>query len=195
MGNWELPMPIAKSNPREVRFMEHPFHLMIANSIQAQVQFLEWPANYVVHFGLDCGGLDENQLFCVDEKSNVTRFSKPDILITRDRELKVIVEIEESGESNQAPVKINGKLMNAICSCCYQDGELKDVWFVQVIQTAIETKKQQCQYIQQKARELLPLGPVINYQIFAATQQDYLHEGEEKFLKHIEEALQSTATR
>lgn len=83
----------------------HPFHKVIGDIFV--------PENFPVE-GIDilkdtaCGGEHTLPLFCSDLRSYATRYACVDLMIIKDRKIKVIMEIEES---NVKPLHLFGKYL------------------------------------------------------------------------------------
>jgi hypothetical protein len=151
----------------------HPLHVAVADAV-AQVlldrgELIRDPA---------CGGEHQLPLFVGSAKGRHTRMCNVDLLVVSRGQVRVIMEIEESGF---LPTKICGKfLQSAIASHFVHDSQPagpvpygKRVLFVQVIDGSKclkpgSRKEPQAALIERKIREMLPLGGggVTDYGLF-----------------------------
>src|SRR5438034_9095491 len=87
----------------------------IHNSIGALVSWLfHHPPRCRVILAPECGGSHRIQLFSTEVKSRATNYCWPDIVITKDGEACIALEIEET--VIVSPGKIGGKLVPTACT-------------------------------------------------------------------------------
>lgn len=134
-----------------------------------------------------CGGEHTIPLFCSSERSYATRYTCVDLLITKDRKVKVIIEIEES---NVKPIHIFGKFLTSAVSKHYiYDHEkfemFESVVFIQILDTSKQKsqsiKIKQWENIEESIRSIIPVkaSPIKEYEVFYGNQSDF-EKGEPK---------------
>ena len=89
---------------------KHPLHECIGNVIDKEISGL---SGVEVIKDPACGGSQNIPLFCSRDKSNRTEYCNVDLLILKNKKVKVIVEIEES---NILPTQICGKFLTSALS-------------------------------------------------------------------------------
>lgn len=153
--------------------MHHPLHFAIAEELQnllaGRGELFRDPA---------CGGEQQLPLFVGDIKGRGTRMCDVDLLIVRSGQVKVIVEIEESGF---LPTKICGKFLQSAIATHFIHDSGSDparpyddhVLFVQVLDASKclkpgTRKDVQAEMIEQKIRSILPLkgSTITDYHLF-----------------------------
>ena len=92
---------------------KHPLHECIGNLIDKEISDL--PEVEVIKDPA-CGGNQNIPLFCGRNKSNQTEYCNIDLLILKNKKVKVIVEIEEA---NIKPTQICGKFLTSALSAFY----------------------------------------------------------------------------
>jgi hypothetical protein len=150
--------------------MKHPLHMAvadaIASSLQAGDELIRDPA---------CGGSQQLPLFVGTHKRYDTRMCCVDCIIIRDEQLRVIVEIEESGF---LPTKICGKFLQSALANRFIDDSQEGgtlaygarVLFMQVLDGSAclrpgSRKRQQGELIESEIRGLLPLRGLTDYSL------------------------------
>jgi hypothetical protein len=153
--------------------MDHPLHIKVAEELEkklkGRITLLRDPA---------CGGTQLLSLFVGAKKGRDTRMCNVDLLIVSDGEVKVIIEVEESGF---LPTKICGKFLQSAIATYFinesQRGQMipysSRVLFVQVLDGSKclkqgTRKDTQGELIERKIRELLPLkgSSISDYHLF-----------------------------
>jgi len=156
----------------------HPLHLAVAEAIEQQLngrgELLRDPA---------CGGNQQLPLFVGPRKGRDTRLCCVDLLVVSSGQVRVIVEIEESGF---LPTKICGKFLqstlathfihNARSEAALPYGD--EVLFVQVLDGSKSLKPgsrkdAQAKLIEREIREMLPLkkSRVSDYRLFFVSSE------------------------
>ncbi|MBA7496659.1 hypothetical protein ES702_07268 [subsurface metagenome] len=151
----------------------HPLHKVIGDMIQES----DFP-NCTVIKDPACGGNQNIPLFCSLVKSNQTEYCNVDLLILKDNEIRVIVEIEEA---NITPTKIFGKFLTSALSSYYIHRTQNDVpigmgnWvsFIQILDMSkLEVDKtakfNQWEYIENSIQSIVPIknSKIGDYKIF-----------------------------
>lgn len=153
--------------------MHHPLHFAIAEELQKQLagrgELIRDSA---------CGGAQHLPLFVGPTKGRGTRMCDVDLLIVSENQVRVIVEVEESGF---LPTKICGKfLQSAIATHFIHDSRAgpalpygNRVLFVQVLDGSKILKQgtrkdSQGDLIEQQIRSILPLkgSSITDYRLF-----------------------------
>jgi hypothetical protein len=127
-----------------------------------------------------CGGSHVLPLFKSTAKSNKTEFCDVDILILKDNEVKVIIEIEEA---NIKPTQICGKYLTSALSryYIYEDKVIpmaKDVLFIQVLDTVklkpTSSKIAQWKNIEEEIIKIIPIkgSAITRYRLFGLNVKD-----------------------
>lgn len=160
------------------------------------------PPRFQVTCAHECGGSRRPQLFGIDSKRREHAYCWPDILITRDREVRLILEIEQTGIVS--PGKIGSKLLPISVSNYLYSKDIgaepipmsEGLTFVQIVNTAHlpagSRKIDQYENLQSSIRSLLPLGRVRDYYLFplsAAAEPPYDAAKYERVLQVINESL------
>lgn len=140
-----------------------------------------------------CGGDQKIPLFFLAEKSRDTQLCQVDSLIMKNREVKVIIEIEES---NIKPVQILGKLMASTIAKYYNNTKKEhvnikmadNVIFIQVLDTKAlpseSKKRKQWENINNSINEILPKlnTHIKTYKIFYGKLDDIKLDEITKFI-------------
>jgi hypothetical protein len=153
--------------------MHHPLHFAVAEELQKRLagrgELIRDSA---------CGGAQHLPLFVGPTKGRGTRTCDVDLLIVSENQVRVIVEIEESGF---LPTKICGKfLQSAIATHFIHDSRMGSalpygnrVLFVQVLDGSKILKQgtrkdSQCELIERQIRSMLPLkgSSITDYRLF-----------------------------
>ncbi len=156
--------------------MAHPLHLAVAAEVQKyvnkNVKLISDPA---------CGGKQLIPLFIGNEKSSISRMCCVDLLIVKNAEVRVILEIEESGF---LPTKICGKFLQAALADHYIHDSIKlpdipysgDVLFIQVLDSSKYPKGSkkitQATKIESSIRRILPLRSITEYKLFSVNGEN-----------------------
>ncbi len=153
--------------------MNHPIHFAVAEELWKQLNGLGELIRDTA-----CGGSQHIPLFIGTTKGRSTRICDVDLLIVSDNQVKVIVEIEESGF---LPTKICGKFLQSAIATYFIHDSLAGspfpysnrVLFVQVLDGSKclkqDTRKDsQGELIEQRIRKMLPLkgSSIIDYHLF-----------------------------
>lgn len=141
---------------------KHKLHEEIGNSIE---KYFNEFNNYEVIRGRDCGGIQDIPLSCSD-KSRSTRYALIDLIILRDKDVRVIIEIEEY-KPEPEPLKIFGKFLASALSnnfTHYKQGYIpfkEPILFIQIVNiTALKpksSKKEQYLNIENSIKNILPV--------------------------------------
>lgn len=105
-----------------------------------------------------CGGKQHIPLFYTLKKARMTEYCNVDLLVLKDNEIKVIVEIEES---NVKPTQICGKFLTSALSKYYIHDSAKNkpakmadsVSFIQIVDTSKLVRDKTAKFEQWKALE------------------------------------------
>lgn len=175
----------------------HPLHKVIGDMIQES----DFP-NCTVIKDPACGGNQNIPLFCSLVKSNQTEYCNVDLLILKDNEIRVIVEIEEA---NITPTKIFGKFLTSALSSYYIHRTQNDVpiemgdsvSFIQILDTSElkedkTAKLNQWEYIENSIRDIVPVknSKINNYKIFFGKISGFREEERRQdIIKHIRKVL------
>ena len=153
--------------------MHHPLHFAVAEELQQQLN-----GRGELIRDVACGGKQHLPLFIGTNKGSDTRMCEVDLLIVSEGQVKVIIEIEESGF---LPTKICGKfLQSAIATHFIHDSQAgsalpydNHLLFVQVLDGSSILKQgthkdKQAKLIEQKIRSMLPLkgSRITDYRLF-----------------------------
>ena len=144
----------------------------------------------------ECGGTHRIQLFSNGLKSRSTNYCCPDVAITLNGELSVILEIEQTGIVS--PGRIGGKVLPVsmsrnLCSEAMGSNPVsisRNTTFIQVVNTAplqpTTSKLRQYENLEADIRKTLPLRCIVRYFLipivaeesppFATTKYDFLLE-------------------
>jgi len=131
-----------------------------------------------------CGGDQSIPLFRCREKSSKTEYCDVDLLIMKDKKVRVIVEIEEA---NITPIQICGKLLASALSSHFihekwgAPVEMGDsVLFIQVLDTSKlrldkSSKMEQWTRLEQSIRSVLPLrdSGICCYRMFQGDAKEF----------------------
>lgn len=160
--------------------MPENLHKTIAASLSSL--FHNPPTSHVV-LAPECGGPHRIRLFAPGPKSRATNYCWPDLAITQDGEIRVILEIEQTGIVSSA--RISGKLVPVALSAYLCNEELglqpvsmsRETTFIQVVNTAsfqpATQKSLQYENLEGDIRKmLLPLGCIVRYFLFPVVADD-----------------------
>jgi hypothetical protein len=153
--------------------MDHPLHIKVAKELEQRLK-----GSYEILKDPACGGTQHLPLFVGMVKGRDTWMCNVDLLIVSDNQVRVIVEIEESGF---LPTKIFGKfLQSAIATHFINESYSKHaipygnhVLFVQILDGSKSLKEgtqkdSQGELIERQIRSMLPLkeNSVTDYRMF-----------------------------
>jgi hypothetical protein len=153
--------------------VSHPLHLAVAEKVYERIKRR---AELVKDKA--CGGEQHVPLFSSPERGRDTQLCKVDLLVVKSAQVRVILEIEESGFS---PTKICGKLLTSALSTHFihntQAGLVVPyadrVLFVQVLDGSKflkpgSRKREQCELIEKQIRDMLTSNrsSVTDYRLF-----------------------------
>lgn len=139
------------------------------------------PASFVIS-APECGGNHRIRLFSTQSRSRATNYCWPDLAITQDGEVRVILEIEDAGIIS--PGRIGGKLLPVSLSSFLLNEEVgsesvsisREVTFIQVVNTALlqpaTRKLLQYENLEADIRGVLPLGCVVRYFLIPVLADD-----------------------
>ncbi|MGB4655540.1 MAG: hypothetical protein ACOXZ9_08380 [Bacteroidales bacterium] len=157
----------------------HPLHHEIGKHLVNELKNFD---NIKVVRDPACGGEQHIPLFLKEEKTSDNRLCQVDLMILKNNEIRVIMEIEES---NIKPTQILGKLFASTISKYYIHKTEKniinmadDVCFIQVLDTKVlkeQTKKiEQWKNIEKTIKNVLKKlnYPVKTYKIFYGKLSD-----------------------
>ncbi len=128
------------------------------------------PTSHVV-LAPECGGSHRIQLFSSGVKSRATNYCWPDVAIIQNREVRIILEIEQAGIVS--PARIGSKLVPVTLSTylcneeigCHPVSISREITLIQVVNTAClrPATRKILQYgnFEGDIRKLLPLGCVL----------------------------------
>ncbi len=155
------------------KILRHPLHVAVANVLQ---QRLSGRGDLLKN--LACGGKQHLPLFIGTTKNRIARMCEVDLLIVSENQVRVIIEIEESGF---LPTKICGKFLQSAIATHYIHNSLEEpvisysnhVLFIQVLDGSSilkdgARKDKQVELIEHKIRGMLPLkeSSIIDYRVF-----------------------------
>ena len=167
---------------------EHPLHKYIGNLVDSEISDLR---DVEVIKDDACGGTQHIPLFCNDIKSNATKYCNVDLLILKNKKVKVIVEIEES---DIKPTQICGKFLASALSVFFihesEDihgnevpkpiGMDESVLFVQFLDTSKlkmdkTSKIEQWDNISNSIQGIIPVGnsKINSYKIFSGDVETF----------------------
>ena len=165
--------------------MTHQLHKLIGTIIRDN-----FSEDFKVILDQACGGRQNIPLFFYNKKSRETEVCDVDILIMKNRKVKVIFEIEET---NVKPTQVCGKFLTSALASYYipKDyepfGMDKSVLFVQVLDISNlkegKTKKiKQWQNIEKAIQGILPIknSNIDNYKLFYGDISDFRLKGEKR---------------
>ena len=122
-------------------------------------------------------------LYCSTKRSRASKFCDVDILMLKDEEIKVIIEIEESDTS---PIRICGKLLSSALSLYHitssndeRFGMGNSVMFIQIVDTSRlakgSSKKEQWKNLEGSIKELLQSmkTPIKRYRLIGGTTSEF----------------------
>jgi hypothetical protein len=153
--------------------MNHPFHFAVADELQKRLA-----GRGEVIRDAACGGSQHLSLFVGTTKRRDTHMCDVDLLIVSENQVKVIVEIEESGF---LPTKICGKFLQSAIATHYIHGLLEgsafpygnQVLFIQVLDGSKclkqnTRKDSQGELIEKKICSMIPFkgNSITDYRLF-----------------------------
>jgi len=162
---------------------DHPLHVHIGKLL-SNYPFLS-ENGYVVKRDSACGEKQNISMFISDKSKNSTHFADADLIITQDRKVRVIIEIEES---NINPNHIMGKFLGNALSPFYISKNENTVFeqssclFIQICDTKKlpdnSNKQGQFDQISSGISSLLPLKKfkIIEYRLIYGTQNEFTDE-------------------
>ena len=145
-----------------------------------------------------CGGGHTLPLFCSDVRSYATRYTSVDLMIIKEGNIKVIIEIEES---NVKPLHLFGKyLASAMAKYhIYGQNEYKmddSVVFIQILDTSKQKSKsvrnKQLDNVKDSIKSIISLTdrPIKKYEIFHGTQSDFVFgDKKDELIEFVTSAL------
>lgn len=177
--------------------VKHPLHKIVGESIDniefSDCKIIKDPA---------CGGVHNIPLFCSGIKSNATEYCDVDILILKNKKIRVIIEIEEK---TARPTEICGKFLTSALSFYYIHKsenntpiEMDDsVTFIQIVK-APQTKNSsipiQYENLEKSIQSILPIkwSKINKYRLIYGTISDFINKNDKKYnelITCIKEAL------
>ena len=148
-----------------------------------------------------CGGKQEVPLFYTETKSNETKIAQVDLLIIQNSKVKVIIEIEESGD---LPTKVFGKFFASAFSKYYIHWTKKNVpvslsnstSFIQIMDTSkksiASSKMKQFAFIEEAIQMGLPSGKFKTYNLIYGSESEFEPGGSKRdeLITLIKQALE-----
>lgn len=140
------------------------------------------PPNSHIVLDPECGGKHRIRLFSPGPKSRATNYCWPDLAITQDGEIRLILEIEQTGIVS--PARIGGKLLPVALSTYLCNEEIgldpvsisREATLIQVVNTATlqpaTRKLLQYENLEGHIRKMLPLGCIVRYFLFPVVADD-----------------------
>ena len=173
---------------------KHPLHREIGERLESELKDCD---NIEVIRDTACGGKQRIPLFLTEDKSNDNKLCNVDIMILKNNEIKIIIEIEES---NLKPTQILGKLFTSIISKYYihhtknnqEIGMANNVCFIQVLDTKdfydeYTKKPEQWEKIKEEIKKILAIEElnfsIKTYEIFHGELSDKLLKRISNFIK------------
>lgn len=169
----------------------HPLHMIIGDIVQDS----EFP-NCTVIKDPACGENQNIPLFCTDTKSNETEYCNVDLLILKDKKIRVIVEIEEA---DVTPIQIFGKFLASALSRYFihkteEDAPIgmgNSVSFIQILDVSrlIQDKTAkfgQWKRMEKSIRNIVPVrnSKISDYKIFFGNTSDFAQEDKKREITH-----------
>jgi hypothetical protein len=156
----------------------HSFHRTVTDFIAGHI-----PPGYEVIGDPACGGEQARrlQLFCSQNKTRSENFCWVDLLVVRNHEIRLIIEIEESSVT---PVQICGKfLASALCEHFIHHSQLKLVpmarsaGFIQILNEAKAkdggAKKEQWKALAKSIQAIARFTNISDYQLFWGRRESF----------------------
>lgn len=158
--------------------MAHPLHEIIGRNL-TETKFpscaiLKDPA---------CGGEQHLPLFASSKKSNKTEYCNVDLLMIKNNQIRVIIEIEES---DVKPTQICGKFLTSALSSYFiheiynnKPIAIVNALFIQILYTTglkpATSKIQQWKNLERSIQSLLPLSKssIIEYKLFWGDSKNF----------------------
>jgi len=161
-----------------MKIIDHSFHKTIGDIFSDENFHVE---GIRILKDAACGGEHTLPLFCSDERSYATRYTCVDLMIIKDRKVKVIIEIEES---NVKPLHLFGKYLASAMANYYIYGEEEvgmddSVVFIQILDTSkqksLSAKISQWENIEESIRFIIPVkgSSIKKYKIFHGNQSAF----------------------
>jgi hypothetical protein len=134
------------------------------------------PPRFRVILAPESGGSHRVQLVSTQARSHATTYCWPDIVITRDGEVRIVLEIQQTGIVS--PGRIGGKLLPTSLSKYLYTEDIGSeptpfnsaITFIQIVNIALfplaSQKPLQYEYLESSIRGVLPLGCVSRYFLF-----------------------------
>ena len=169
---------------------KHTLHKEIGSLLQSKIS-----ENCELILDQACGGNQQIPLFSSSEKSSSTELCKVDILILKQEQISVIIEIEESGIN---PTKVCGKFLTSALASYYIHATkpnrsismANSVLFVQIVDLGSlpekSEKRKQFINIEESIRKILPIpGSHIDKYNLLCTESSALKKNEADLLRPI----------
>lgn len=150
-------------------------------------------SNYILIKDEACGGKQHIPLFYTAKKSRETEYCNVDLIVLKEKKIKIIVEIEES---NVKPTHICGKFLTSALASHYIHSSMKNepvgmddhVTFVQIVDTSglAKEKTSKCKQwktLEASIKKIIPLknSKIAEYRLFSTDEKSELT----KFIKEI----------
>ena len=178
--------------------MAHPLHKSVGKCIDSH----KFP-NCKIIKDRACGGKQNIPLFCSKRKSNETEYCNVDLLILKDNEIRVIIEIEEA---NTTPIQICGKFFtSALSSYFIHESENNipikmgdSVSFIQILDKSQlkvpSAKPEQGENLEKSITKILPIqgSKIRKYKLLYGNTPDFRGRDSSKcaeLISYIKEAL------
>jgi len=158
--------------------MSHPLHRVIGNLLSDE----EFPG-YKILRDPACGEGPILPLFISEKKSSTTELCNVDLIILKPKEIKVIIEIEES---NVKPTHIYGKFLASasakyLIQKTYSQGPIgmgDNVLFIQILKKPEKggsKKEKQWKNIENSIQSIIPIkeSKVVDYRILSGSISDF----------------------
>ena len=167
----------------------HPVHEKVGKIFK---EAIPTESNLTLLLDQVCGGTEHIPLFCSPEKSRANVFCNVDLLLLKNDEVKIIVEIEES---DVKPTQICGKMLTSALSSHYihQNSGNKpvkmadSVLFIQVVDTSSlvidrTAKVGQWRALEKSIRNVLPINKITEYRLLTTDELKNIKELIKQFL-------------
>lgn len=174
--------------------MAHPLHKIIGRYMD-EVNF----PSCVVLKDPACGGQQHLPLFISQEKSRKTEYCNVDLLILKNNQVRVIIEVEES---DVKPTQICGKFLTSALSSYFIHEKynndpiaIVDALFIQILDTTVlkaaTSKIEQWRNLESSIQSLLPLrkSAITKYRLFWGDSKEFLKTNTEQFTACINDVL------
>ncbi len=187
--------------------MTHPLHKKIGDVLEKLLK--DNCSDYDLIKDPACETNEKKQrqhlpLFCSTDKSRKTWFCNVDVLILKKKEIKVILEVEES---NTRPIQICGKFLTSVLSSYFIHKTTNDsyipmsdsVLFIQIVDTSKlneekTSKIEQWKNIEKSINDssLVGVDKVKRYKLYFGKVDDFKETIETKLISCISEFLTSS---